>query len=66
MLMAAVVVAFISSWKLTLVIIIFMPLMVGMGFGQGRLNRGFSKKEKGSLEQAGQVSMGPDKQVSRL
>ena len=40
--------------------------MVGMGFGQGRLNRGFSKKEKGSLEQAGQVSMGPDKQFSHL
>ena len=55
MLIAVVVVAFISSWKLTLVIIIFLPLMVGMGFIKAKIDRGFAMIEKGSLEQAGQV-----------
>ena len=54
--LSSLVVAFISSWKLALVVVAFLPLMIGAGIAQGKLTMGFSKKNKGSLEQAGQVS----------
>ena len=55
MILSAIVVSFVSSWKLALVVVAFMPLMIGMGIAQGKLTMGFSKKSKGSLEKAGQV-----------
>lgn len=53
--LSSLVVAFISSWKLALVVVAFLPLMIGAGIAQGKLTMGFSKKNKGSLEQAGQI-----------
>lgn len=52
----ALIVAFIYSWNLTLVILAFMPLMIGVGVVQSRLVAGFAKGDKKSMEEAGKVS----------
>ncbi|XP_048754275.2 phosphatidylcholine translocator ABCB4-like isoform X2 [Ostrea edulis] len=51
----ALIVAFIFSWKLTLVILAFMPLMVAVGTVQSRLVAGFAKGDKKAMEEAGKV-----------
>lgn len=56
MLTTALIVAFIYSWNLTLVILAFMPLMIGVGVVQSRLVAGFAKGDKKSMEEAGKVS----------
>jgi ABC-type bacteriocin/lantibiotic exporter with double-glycine peptidase domain len=57
----ALIVAFIFSWKLTLVILAFMPLMVAVGFVQSKLVAGFAKGDKKAMEEAGKV-----RQLKRL
>ncbi|KAK3580599.1 hypothetical protein CHS0354_002697 [Potamilus streckersoni] len=52
---AALVIALYYSWKLTLVILTFMPVMIGVGIIQGRLITGFSKSDKKSIEETGQI-----------
>lgn len=52
----ALIVAFIYSWNLTLVILAFMPLMIGVGVVQSRLVAGFAKGDKKAMEEAGKVS----------
>nr|XP_022306676.1 multidrug resistance protein 1B-like isoform X2 [Crassostrea virginica] len=51
----ALIVAFIYSWNLTLVILAFMPLMVGVGMVQSRLVAGFAKGDKKAMEEAGKI-----------
>ncbi|XP_062574825.1 ATP-dependent translocase ABCB1-like isoform X2 [Saccostrea cucullata] len=51
----ALIVAFIYSWNLTLVILAFMPLMMGVGVMQSKLVAGFAKGDKKSMEEAGKV-----------
>ena len=53
----ALIVAFIYSWNLTLVILTFMPLMVGVGMVQSRLVAGFAKGDKKAMEEAGKVQI---------
>ncbi|KAK3580601.1 hypothetical protein CHS0354_002699 [Potamilus streckersoni] len=52
---ASLVIALYYSWKLTLVILTFMPIMIGVGIIQGRLITGFSKSDKKSIEETGQI-----------
>uniref|UniRef100_K1Q4F4 ABC-type xenobiotic transporter n=1 Tax=Magallana gigas TaxID=29159 RepID=K1Q4F4_MAGGI len=52
----ALIVAFIYSWNLTLVILAFMPLMIGVGVVQSRLVAGFAKGDKKAMEEAGKVN----------
>ncbi|XP_061186070.1 ATP-dependent translocase ABCB1-like [Saccostrea echinata] len=51
----ALIVAFIYSWNLTLVILAFMPLMMGVGVMQSKLVAGFAKGDKKAMEEAGKV-----------
>nr|XP_034309268.1 phosphatidylcholine translocator ABCB4 isoform X2 [Crassostrea gigas] len=51
----ALIVAFIYSWNLTLVILAFMPLMIGVGVVQSRLVAGFAKGDKKAMEEAGKI-----------
>ena len=57
MIITALIVAFIYSWNLTLVILTFMPLMVGVGMVQSRLVAGFAKGDKKAMEEAGKVQI---------
>ncbi|XP_069110560.1 ATP-dependent translocase ABCB1-like [Argopecten irradians] len=52
----ALVIAFIHSWKLTLVILAFMPLMVAAGVINGKKLQGFSKGDKSLTEDAGKLT----------
>ena len=53
--LSTLLVTFIASWKLTLVVLAFMPLIIGMGMAYGKMAFGFSRKDSAAIEQAGQV-----------
>ena len=53
--MGALFIAFFFSWKLTLVVLGFMPLMMITGIVQNKILTGFAKGDKASLDGAGQV-----------
>lgn len=49
------IIAFYFSWKLTLVILCFLPLIGLSGVFQAKMLTGFESKNKKSMEEAGQV-----------
>lgn len=49
------IIAFYFSWKLTLVIMCFLPLIGLSGVFQAKMLTGFEGKNKKSMEEAGQV-----------
>ncbi|KAH9520279.1 ATP-dependent translocase ABCB1, partial [Bulinus truncatus] len=51
----AVAIAFVSGWKLTLVVLSFMPVMIIGGIIQGRAIAGASNSEKKQVQQAGKI-----------
>jgi len=53
--LSALIIAFISSWKLTMVMMALMPLMMAAGIIHGRILKGFSKGDKSAMEEAGKV-----------
>ncbi|KAK5861234.1 hypothetical protein PBY51_022647 [Eleginops maclovinus] len=53
---ASFIIAFIYSWKLTLVIMCFLPLLGLSGVFQAKMLTGFANEDKESMEEAGQVS----------
>jgi hypothetical protein len=50
-----IVLAFVYSWAITLLIILFVPFMIISGVIQTKLMVGFSSKDKKNLEEAGKV-----------
>lgn len=52
---AGLVIGFIYSWKLTLLIIAFLPLLMIGGFLQMKMLTGAAGKNKKALESAGKV-----------
>ncbi|KAK6165339.1 hypothetical protein SNE40_022285 [Patella caerulea] len=55
LLIAALAIAFAYGWKLSLVILSFIPVIILSGIIQGRMTTGFSKSDSGSLETAGKI-----------
>lgn len=55
--MAGLVIGFVYSWKLSLLICGFAPLMMIGGFVQMRVMTGGVKGDKKALEQAGKISV---------
>ena len=53
----ALIVAFVFVWELTLVMLIFMPIMVLSGKMQASLLRGYSKNDKEGVEDGGKVGL---------
>uniref|UniRef100_A0A3Q3JXB6 Bile salt export pump n=1 Tax=Monopterus albus TaxID=43700 RepID=A0A3Q3JXB6_MONAL len=53
---ASFIIAFYFSWKLTLVIMCFLPLIGLSGVFQAKMLTGFANEDKKSMEAAGQVS----------
>ena len=53
----ALIVAFVFVWELTLVMLIFMPIMVLSGNMQDSLLRGYSKNDKEGVEDGGKVGL---------
>lgn len=53
---AAFIIAFYFSWKLTLVIMCFLPLIGLSGAIQAKMLTGFANEDKKGTEAAGQVS----------
>jgi ATP-binding cassette subfamily B (MDR/TAP) protein 1 len=52
---SGVLLGFAYSWQLTLLMILFLPLMLFGGFLQARLTAYYSSKDKHVLENAGKV-----------
>ncbi|XP_033762523.1 ATP-dependent translocase ABCB1-like [Pecten maximus] len=52
----AIIIAFIHSWKLTLVVLAFMPLMIAAGVIHGKKLTGFSKGDKSVAEESGKLT----------
>lgn len=52
---ASFIIAFYFSWKLTLVIMCFLPLIGLSGVFQAKMLTGFEKEDKNAMEAAGQV-----------
>lgn len=50
------IIAFYFSWKLTLVILCFLPLIGLSGVFQAKMLTGFANEDKKAMEEAGQVS----------
>ncbi|XP_054644373.1 bile salt export pump isoform X2 [Dunckerocampus dactyliophorus] len=53
---ASFIIAFYFSWKLTLVIMCFLPLIGLSGLFQAKMLTGFANEDKKAMEDAGQVS----------
>ncbi|KAG9340851.1 hypothetical protein JZ751_020044, partial [Albula glossodonta] len=53
---AAFIIAFYFSWKLTLVVMCFLPLIALSGVIQAKMLTGFANEDKKAMEKAGQVS----------
>uniref|UniRef100_A0A3B4ZEH0 ATP binding cassette subfamily B member 11 n=1 Tax=Stegastes partitus TaxID=144197 RepID=A0A3B4ZEH0_9TELE len=53
---ASFIIAFYFSWKLTLVIMCFLPLLGLSGAFQAKMLTGFANEDKKAMEEAGQVS----------
>uniref|UniRef100_UPI00358FF9D4 bile salt export pump n=1 Tax=Myxine glutinosa TaxID=7769 RepID=UPI00358FF9D4 len=51
----ALTIAFIFSWKLSLVVMCFLPLLAFSGALQARMLMGFASQDRGALENAGKV-----------
>ncbi|CAH2305688.1 bile salt export pump [Pelobates cultripes] len=54
--LAAIIIAFYFSWKLSLVVLCFLPLIGLSGVLQAKLLTGFANQDKEALEEAGKVS----------
>lgn len=54
----AIIIAFIYGWKLTLVILAFLPCIAIAGFLEMKILTGLGGKDKEALEEAGKVSAG--------
>uniref|UniRef100_A0A8C9SG41 Bile salt export pump n=1 Tax=Scleropages formosus TaxID=113540 RepID=A0A8C9SG41_SCLFO len=52
----AIIISFYFSWKLTLVIICFLPFLALSGGFQATMLTGFAKEDKQAMEAAGQIS----------
>ncbi|XP_059822231.1 bile salt export pump [Hypanus sabinus] len=52
----SLIIAFYFSWKLTLVILCFLPFLALSGALQARMLTGFANQDKAALEAAGQIS----------
>ncbi|KAL2076892.1 hypothetical protein ACEWY4_027508 [Coilia grayii] len=52
----AVIISFYFSWKLTLVILCFLPFLALSGGFQAKMLTGFAKQDKQAMEAAGQIS----------
>uniref|UniRef100_A0A8C2DZD7 ATP-binding cassette, sub-family B (MDR/TAP), member 11b n=1 Tax=Cyprinus carpio TaxID=7962 RepID=A0A8C2DZD7_CYPCA len=52
----AIIISFYFSWKLTLVILCFLPFLALSGGFQAKMLTGFAKQDKEALEAAGQIS----------
>ncbi|KAK3108991.1 hypothetical protein FSP39_020354 [Pinctada imbricata] len=52
---SSIVIAFYFSWKLSLVVLAFLPLMVIAGIVHGKIVAGFNKGGKKQLEEAGKI-----------
>ncbi|KAL7855108.1 hypothetical protein SRHO_G00172980 [Serrasalmus rhombeus] len=52
----AIIISFYFSWKLTLVIICFLPFLALSGGLQAKMLTGFAKQDKQAMEAAGQIS----------
>ncbi|XP_036443196.1 bile salt export pump [Colossoma macropomum] len=52
----AIIISFYFSWKLTLVIICFLPFLALSGGFQAKMLTGFAKQDKQAMEAAGQIS----------
>ncbi len=50
-----IILSFAYSWSITLVILVFIPLLVAGGVLHSKMLTGFSKKDKEFLEEAGKV-----------
>jgi ABC-type bacteriocin/lantibiotic exporter with double-glycine peptidase domain len=55
--LVSVVLAFIYSWMLTLVLVVFVPIMMVAGFIRITATSGTAKRNKESLEQAGGIAL---------
>ncbi|XP_056390369.1 bile salt export pump [Hyla sarda] len=53
---ASLIIAFYFSWKLTLVVLCFLPLIGLSGVFQAKMLTGFANQDKKALEEAGKVS----------
>ena len=54
--LAGLIIAFVYSWKMTLVILGFVPFLVAGGFLQMTMLQGAAGKNKEALEAAGKVN----------
>ncbi|XP_056323764.1 bile salt export pump [Danio aesculapii] len=52
----AIIISFYFSWKLTLVILCFLPFLALSGGFQAKMLTGFAKQDKEAMETAGQIS----------
>uniref|UniRef100_UPI003AADBE9F bile salt export pump isoform X2 n=1 Tax=Centroberyx gerrardi TaxID=166262 RepID=UPI003AADBE9F len=52
----AIIISFYFSWKLTLVILCFLPFIALSGAFQARMLTGFAKQDKQAMEAAGRIS----------
>uniref|UniRef100_A0A667XN41 Bile salt export pump n=1 Tax=Myripristis murdjan TaxID=586833 RepID=A0A667XN41_9TELE len=52
----AIIISFYFSWKLTLVILCFLPFLALSGGFQAKMLTGFAKQDKQAMEAAGQIS----------
>ncbi|XP_032968591.1 bile salt export pump isoform X3 [Rhinolophus ferrumequinum] len=52
----AMIIAFLFSWKLSLVIVCFLPFLALSGAAQARMLTGFASQDKQALEVAGQIT----------
>lgn len=53
----AVIMSFYFSWKLTLLILCFLPFIALSGGFQAKMLTGFAKQDKQAMEAAGQVTI---------
>lgn len=52
----AIIISFYFSWKLTMVILCFLPFLALSGGFQAKMLTGFAKQDKEAMEAAGRVS----------
>jgi ABC-type bacteriocin/lantibiotic exporter with double-glycine peptidase domain len=50
-----IIIGFVFSWQLTLLVMAFLPILIGGGYFQIRLTAMFERKDKKVLEDAGKV-----------
>ncbi|KAG7280410.1 hypothetical protein CRUP_028150 [Coryphaenoides rupestris] len=61
---ASFIIAFYFSWKLTLVVMCFLPLIALSGVFQAKMLTGFANEDKKAMEAAGQDDRGPVQESS--